>query len=65
VLTFTQSFLFFRHRTQETANPPGFTSTITHHHADQTREADPNLIVKRSWDFALGPIKQAMFQTRI
>ncbi len=36
---------------------------MTHHHQDTTREVDPNLIVKRSWDFALGPIKQVHTQS--
>jgi len=40
------------------ANPPGYNANVTHHHQDITRDVDPNLIVKRSWDFALGPIKQ-------
>jgi hypothetical protein len=43
----------------EVYNPPGFAATnITHHHVEVSRDVDPALIVKRSWDFALGPAKQ-------
>ena len=47
-----------RSRQSDIANPPGFNSNVSYHHTDTNREADPSLIVKRSWDFALGPIKQ-------
>ncbi|BFZ19440.1 hypothetical protein BsWGS_22479 [Bradybaena similaris] len=42
--------------TENLPTPVGFTDTATV--AERTREADPNLIIKRSWDIALGPIKQ-------
>jgi len=45
-------------RPSDIANPPGYNSSVSFHHTETTREVDPNLIVKRSWDFALGPIKQ-------
>jgi len=39
--------------------PPGFSSTGSALvHADASREADPNLRIKRCWDLALGPFKQ-------
>jgi len=47
-----------RGRGDTLASPPGFTSSVTHHHTETSRDIDPGLIVKRSWDFALGPIKQ-------
>ena len=30
-------------------------------HADASREADPNLRIKRCWDLALGPFKQVIW----
>ena len=38
--------------------PPGFSSGAALVHAESTREADPNLKIKKSWDLALGPFKQ-------
>ena len=39
--------------------PPGYSSTGSALvHADASREADPNLRIKRCWDLALGPFKQ-------
>ena len=39
--------------------PPGFSSTGSALvHADASREANPNLRIKRCWDLALGPFKQ-------
>ena len=41
--------------------PPGFSSTGSALvHADASREADPNLRIKRCWDLALGPFKQVL-----
>jgi hypothetical protein len=42
--------------TENLPTPVGFMDTTSV--AERTREADPNLIIKRSWDIALGPIKQ-------
>jgi len=39
-------------------SPPGYNANLGQVHAEQSREADPNLIVKKSWDIALGPLKQ-------
>jgi len=44
---------------QELPSPPGYSvagSALVH--ADASREADPNLRIKRCWDLALGPFKQ-------
>ena len=41
--------------------PPGYSSTGSALvHADASREADPNLRIKRCWDLALGPFKQVI-----
>jgi hypothetical protein len=46
-------------RQQELATPPGFnTFSAGQVHAEASREADPSLLVKKSWDIALGPLKQ-------
>jgi len=40
-------------------SPPGFSpGGAALVHAEGSREADPNLRIKRSWDLALGPFKQ-------
>ena len=43
----------------ELPSPPGYSAggnALVH--AEGSREADPNLKIKRSWDLALGPFKQ-------
>ena len=42
------------------ASPPGYTPAVALFHAvDSIRESDSNhLIIKKSWDLALGPLKQ-------
>ena len=42
----------------ELPNPPGYSASIASLHAEATRTTDPGLKAKRSWDMALGPIKQ-------
>ena len=42
----------------DTPSPPGFSSSINALHAEASRQSDPSLRAKRSWDLALGPIKQ-------
>ena len=39
-------------------SPPGFSASINALHAEASRQSDPSLRDKRSWDLALGPIKQ-------
>jgi len=39
-------------------SPPGYTTGQTSVHHESNRETDPNLKIKRSWDVALGPLKQ-------
>lgn len=38
--------------------PPGYSSSLGQVHAEASRETDANLIVKKSWDIALAPLKQ-------
>ena len=43
----------------ELVSPPGYTAGQgSMGHSEISREADPNLKIKRSWDVALGPFKQ-------
>ena len=43
----------------ELVSPPGYTAGQgSMSHSEISREADPNLKIKRSWDVALGPFKQ-------
>jgi len=39
-------------------SPPGYTTGAASTHHESARESDPNLRIKRSWDVALGPLKQ-------
>ncbi|GFY36968.1 ER membrane protein complex subunit 4 [Trichonephila inaurata madagascariensis] len=45
-------------RQTELPAPPGYSSSLGQVHADSSRETDANLIVKKSWDIALAPLKQ-------
>ncbi len=40
-------------------SPPGYSASVSGIHAEASRQTDPALRAKRSWDMALGPIKQA------
>lgn len=40
-------------------SPPGYSASSPSLHAEAARQTDPSLRAKRSWDLALGPIKQA------
>lgn len=57
-------YIFFCRNKQEKnadiASPPGYTPAVAlFHAADSIRESDSNhLIIKKSWDLALGPLKQ-------
>ena len=42
----------------ELSSPPGYTYQSSQIHSEASRETDHQLIVKKSWDIALGPIKQ-------
>ena len=44
---------------QDLPSPPGFSTSINALHAEASRQGDATLKAKRSWDLALGPIKQA------
>ena len=55
---FKWSLDFTSRGNKELPNPPGFSTSSANLHAEATRSADPNLRAKRSWDLALGPIKQ-------
>lgn len=40
-------------------SPPGFNQSVGVVHTETSKESDPNhLIIKKSWDLALGPLKQ-------
>ena len=47
-----------RDPSQELPSPPGYSASINALHAEAARNGDPSLKAKRSWDIALGPIKQ-------
>lgn len=43
----------------EHASPPGYNPSVGQHHSEVAKETDQsNLIIKKSWELALGPIKQ-------
>lgn len=44
---------------QESPAPPGFNPAVSQAHVETSKENDPShLIIKKSWDLALGPLKQ-------
>lgn len=49
-----------KERSSELASPPGYTHGVALvHSTDHARDANSNhLIIKKSWDLALGPLKQ-------
>ena len=54
-LDFTKSG---RQGASDLPSPPGYSGSIQALHAEASRSSDPSLRAKRSWDLALGPIKQ-------
>lgn len=45
----------------ELPSPPGYNSSIGNNQIETARENDSaRLIIKKSWDLALGPIKQVI-----
>ncbi|XP_023229046.1 ER membrane protein complex subunit 4 isoform X1 [Centruroides vittatus] len=45
-------------RQMELPSPPGYSSSLGQVHAEASKETDATLIVKKSWDIALAPLKQ-------
>lgn len=46
-------------RNSDVASPPGYNPSIVQVHTEISKESDPNhLIIKKSWELALGPLKQ-------
>ncbi|XP_046991801.1 ER membrane protein complex subunit 4 isoform X1 [Schistocerca americana] len=46
-------------RSSDLASPPGYNPSAGQVYTEATRESDPNhLIIKKSWELALGPLKQ-------
>ena len=47
-----------RSSTSDLPSPPGYSTSVNALHGEAARQADPSLRAKRSWEIALGPIKQ-------
>nr|CAD7449079.1 unnamed protein product [Timema bartmani] len=46
-------------RSTDLASPPGYNPSAGQNYTEVTKESDPNhLIIKKSWELALGPLKQ-------
>ncbi len=45
-------------KSAELCSPPGYCPQLAQTHAEASHEIDNNLIVKKSWDIALGPMRQ-------
>lgn len=61
-------FLFrARNKNADIAAPPGFNPSIGPNHVEVAKETDQShLILKKSWDLALAPVKQvALFHRNI
>ncbi|RWS03783.1 ER membrane protein complex subunit 4-like protein, partial [Dinothrombium tinctorium] len=56
------SFVFFSRRNKsekgELCSPPGYCSSYGQIVAESSQQTDHNLVVKKSWDIALGPLRQ-------
>lgn len=46
------------HNHDNLASPPGYHPNIRQHHGEVNQGRDMSLIVKKSWDIALAPLKQ-------
>ncbi|CAG2162167.1 unnamed protein product [Oppiella nova] len=55
-ISFTQKLK--SERSGDLPSPPGYSCQSSQLHGEASRETDHNLIVKKSWDIALGPMKQ-------
>lgn len=54
--------IVYRNRKDDLPTPPGFNPTVGQSHMEVTMDTDQShLILKKSWDIALGPIKQVCF----
>lgn len=54
-------FNCFRNKTTDIPSPPGYNLAVGHSHSEVAKDTDQNhLILKKSWDLALGPIKQVI-----
>jgi hypothetical protein len=48
----------FRNKNSDFASPPGFNLSAGQSHSEVARDTDQSqLIIKKSWDCALGPVK--------
>lgn len=64
MLTFLISlpFNYFFCRNSNSSNPPGFNLSAAQSHSEVAKDTDQSqLIMKKSWDVALGPIKGVIF----
>lgn len=51
--------MIHRSRSNDLPAPPGFNPAVGQNHMEVTMDTDQShLILKKSWDIALGPIKQ-------
>lgn len=49
-------------RGPEIPSPPGYNPSAGQNYTETSKESDPNhLIIKKSWDLALGPMKQVIY----
>lgn len=49
-------------KSTDLASPPGYNPSLGQVYTETSKESDPNhLIIKKSWDLALGPLKQVSF----
>lgn len=49
---------FTSKRLNELPSPPGYCATLAQAHVEAAKDVDNMLIVKKSWDIALAPLKQ-------
>lgn len=58
--------MIHRSRSNDLPAPPGFNPAVGQNHMEVTMDTDQShLILKKSWDIALGPIKQVSNSIRL
>lgn len=59
-------WLVYRSRSNDLPAPPGYNPSVGQSHMEVTMDTDQShLILKKSWDIALGPIKQVSAENTI
>lgn len=68
-LNFINEFFRSANKNSDIAAPPGYNPSVGQSHNEVAKDSDQShLIIKKSWDIALGPIKQVrilLYQSKV